>query len=404
MGGAKKGFTLVEIIVSFAILALVSAALIAGVMGIIGMQARDNQLRSDGSDVESRIANEDEADETTEGLSLPLGDYTIDSSADTYNSGIGSYTVINPGESSDPETFELDGDEHNTAEYTVERTGFYKLEVWGASGGGSGTLQQGYYYGGSGGYSVGIIELTEDEVLYLQAGGQGTGTSVGGGNGYPDGGGAGYDTYWNRVRVPGGGGGSSDIRVKDNNTLNRILVAGGGGGAGSYTEFSETSDWGGHGGGTQGVRGHGTGYITGSTEYGFGGTQQAGGRAGNANALDGKQYSTAGTFGQGGSCTSPGSVWGSANRTGGGGGGGWFGGGAGTFDGGGGGSGFVLTQNPSYIHPGYFSEYKDYYFVEGTYKLVSGDAPMPDPRNEGMNMTGMRGNGFVRITWVGPTL
>ena len=68
--------------------------------------------------------------------------------------------------------------------YTAEFSGIYKLEVWGAQGGGWNDT----YHGGYGGYSTGNVLLTEGTILYINVGGQGEtvnngGTKEGGYNG-----------------------------------------------------------------------------------------------------------------------------------------------------------------------------------------------------------------------------
>lgn len=86
--------------------------------------------------------------------------------------------------------------------------GVYKLEVWGAQGGSYGTTST----GGNGGYSIGIITLTAETVLYIYVGGQGTYNTTptsfvaGGFNG---GGKAGY-------RYGGSGGGSGFVWTGSN--------------------------------------------------------------------------------------------------------------------------------------------------------------------------------------------
>ena len=83
--------------------------------------------------------------------------------------------------------------------------GVYKLEVWGAQGGSYGTTST----GGNGGYSIGIITLTAETVLYIYVGGQGTYSTTSGSfvaGGFNGGGKAGY-------RYGGSGGGASDIRI-----------------------------------------------------------------------------------------------------------------------------------------------------------------------------------------------
>ena len=195
--------------------------------------------------------------------------------------------------------------------------GKYKLEVWGAEGGGrrlSGDYNSGL--GGLGGYSAGILTLKQETILYIYVGGYGQspgryGVAKGGWNG----GGNGHYYAWNE---PGnGGGGGTDIRL-NSSLYSRIIVAGGGGGGGE-----DTNDLYGHGGG-----------ITGTPRY-YPGTQTSAG--------------TGGGFGYGGS---------TKVGTGGGGGGGWYGGGTTSThqdnhntNGGGGGSGYVYTEESSINYP-----------------------------------------------------
>lgn len=104
--------------------------------------------------------------------------------------------------------------------YTAPATGTYKLEVWGAEGGA-------YSVGnpGKGGYSVGTINLTQGDELYIYVGGKGepspsTSSFNAYGGGYNGGGNAGYRG--------GGGGGATDIRIAGTTLYYRVIVAGGG--------------------------------------------------------------------------------------------------------------------------------------------------------------------------------
>ncbi len=79
--------------------------------------------------------------------------------------------------------------------FTIPDIGKYKLEVWGASGGGTN--------GGKGGYSVGYLDLEGGELLNVYVGGKGSSGSVGysGGIGGWNGGGNGaYYSYGRRRR------------------------------------------------------------------------------------------------------------------------------------------------------------------------------------------------------------
>jgi hypothetical protein len=98
----------------------------------------------------------------------------------------------------------------NVQTFTAPVAGNYKLEVWGAQGGGASNN------GGLGGYSAGIKSLTAGQKLYVYIGGQGettaqAGTTAAGGW---NGGGAGgtyYSSYF--LYFNGGGGGATDIRT-----------------------------------------------------------------------------------------------------------------------------------------------------------------------------------------------
>ena len=141
--------------------------------------------------------------------------------------------------------------------------GKYKLQCWGAQGG---SVSGSYTATGSrGGYSEGILTVTEATTIYVFVGGQGTdsstsltsGTANGGWNGggasvryssYSSGGTSGYS-------YPRPGGGATDMCLvtstmsyssgrtvrQSDSLLSRFIVAGGGAGA-SATYRSETSD------------------------------------------------------------------------------------------------------------------------------------------------------------------
>ena len=104
--------------------------------------------------------------------------------------------------------------------------GTFILEGWGEQCGSSGSNSNNS--GGKGGYSTGILTLTEPTIIYLYAGGEGTAGSstssikAGGWNG---GGNSGYYRS-------GAGGGASDIRIGQDSLYARVIVAGGGGGNG----------------------------------------------------------------------------------------------------------------------------------------------------------------------------
>ena len=92
----------------------------------------------------------------------------------------------------------------NVQTFTPKCDGKYKLEVWGAQGGGD--------YPGYGGYSVGTYPLTKNQSIYVYVGGQGLPSlaNSAGGNGY-NGGGQGYN---------GGGGGGGMTHISKTSTDN----------------------------------------------------------------------------------------------------------------------------------------------------------------------------------------
>ena len=116
-------------------------------------------------------------------------------------------------------------------EFNVPKSGTYKIEVWGASGGDA--YNNKYLYAnsraGRGGYSAGTVNLNENTTLYVVVGGRGqygSGYIAGGFNGGGTGGSS----------SSGSGGGATDVRLKsgvlETESLNsRIIVAGGGGGS-----------------------------------------------------------------------------------------------------------------------------------------------------------------------------
>lgn len=199
-------------------------------------------------------------------------------------------------------------------------SGIYRLEAWGASGGGE---------GGVGSYSTGKVYLDKDEILYINVGGTADGNKGGyngGGNGANGGGGA--------THIAKSSGLLSTLSA-DNGSI--LIVAGGGGGSG-------VSGNGGNAGGMNGLKGA-DGPCT--KKYGNGGTQTAGGTA-----VD-SSWASSGTFGQGGNYKVGSS---DSEASGGAGGGGYYGGASGTsgscYGGGGGGSGYIgnnlLTEKAMY--------------------------------------------------------
>ncbi|MCL1840111.1 IPT/TIG domain-containing protein, partial [Candidatus Saccharibacteria bacterium] len=266
--------------------------------------------------------------------------------------------------------------------YTATYPGKYKLEVWGAQGGGSGTN------GGRGAYATGIITLNRNDALSVVVGSRGS-IKTGTGPGYT-------------------GGGITYISLGST----RMVIGGAGGGQGG----NGWSDWGGTSTGANG--GVGTGITTVANAGngnggqcaggGGGGTQTAGGTGGTANANTISQ-GTAGTInsntGQGGNggagyygggggasgCYYPtsGSMTQSGNS-----------GGSGSLNNGGTGGGAsspTLRNATGGAGGGGGSSYADPNLESRS--GVAGSGVMPDPASTtGGTMTGRAGNGYARIT------
>ncbi len=125
------------------------------------------------------------------------------------------------------------------------KPGWYKIELWGASGNGedpnSSTLRS---RGGKGGYVSAEVYIDTGNQLRIYIGGQGSrpaGGYNGGGNGGNSGG-----------HLGGGGGGATDIRILKDGSWQKLLVAGGGGGSDDVdgTSGPENDGSGGNGGRT----------------------------------------------------------------------------------------------------------------------------------------------------------
>ena len=127
--------------------------------------------------------------------------------------------------------------------------GQYKLQCWGAQGGSNAadsTYDITAQAGGKGGYSEGIITLSQSTTFRVYVGGQGSSSAGGFNGGGSTSGSASYDSSdINGVSRMGGGGGATDIRLSDGALLSRMIVAGGGsGGAMCYkAETITTYDW-----------------------------------------------------------------------------------------------------------------------------------------------------------------
>lgn len=264
-------------------------------------------------------------------------------------------------------TFELKG---STETLKIPISGTYKIEAWGASGGGTTIMK------GRGGYSSGTIKLTTLDTLHITVGGEGTtglsGTAATGG--YNGGGDSGVSTS----NYASSGGGASDIRLNSTSLSSRILVAGGGGGGGSRNDSTATCNGGAGGGATAGI-----GTCSAASYLGGAGTPTAGGAA--ATYTDNIiTLATAGTFGNGGNGASYQN--GSATSSAGGGGGGYYGGGGGSrYGGGGGGSSYCNNSTLTTCDT-----------------LANGTDSFPTTSGNSYE-NGHTGNGYVKITLISIT-
>ena len=291
----------------------------------------------------------------------------------------------------------------NYQTFTVPESGLYRIEAWGAAGGGE--------YGGHGAYVAGSVYLNIGTKLYIYVGGKGADSSrTDSFNGGAGGSGSMRADGGNRDQMIGGaGGGASDVRLSlGDNTFayaSRIIVAAGGGGQGA------SGNAGGAGGALQGLpTSSSTASDVTNGRSGVGAAQTKGGAGGIAaaayasNGLAGK----AGTLGVGGRPVESDAIKNVAGGAGGGG-GGYYGGGAGgagaygTGGGGAGGSSFIsgyagcnsLATNGT--HTGSPVHLSALVFSNGI--MIAGDESMPNPNKTG-TVTGNAGNGQVNISYV----
>ena len=156
-------------------------------------------------------------------------DSEYETSMKEYDKKLEEYYESNPDRN-----FEYTGD---VQEYVVPKTGNYKIELWGASGGSSMTNGSFGVKGGKGAYTSGTISLEKCQKLYIYVGQKGADAIVGS-NTTTSYNGGGYGTWDNNDdEAAGAGGGATDIRLvsgswNDFESLkSRIMVAGAGGGA-----------------------------------------------------------------------------------------------------------------------------------------------------------------------------
>lgn len=182
----------------------------------------------------------------------------------------------------------------NMQSYTIPMKGIYKLEVWGAQGGGSdgngsAKNQDGYLDGGKGGYSYGYAILNKGDILYICVGGEGGSSYSRSESAYAGGGynGGGY-CYGGDGCMNAAGGGATSIasvsgtisQIGASNLSKIYLIAGGGGGA-SNGDGSLYRVNGGYGGGLVAGANHGSIVLASQTTgYAFGVGMSASGSSG----------------------------------------------------------------------------------------------------------------------------
>lgn len=250
--------------------------------------------------------------------------------------------------------------------------GIYTIEMYGGQGSGGTNIRGGY-----GGHSVGSLKVSGNTTIYIHAGVKGVDSSQKDNYEYSDYGGGFRDHRKSGLAsryTANAGGGSSDVRLRQDNVLARLIVAGGGGGwGGTYEEdYPQYTAHGGNGGGLVGGDGNGLiyGRLKRTDDYniyasdlfnGRGGTQTAPGGGGNTSELYSPSFTAENgdvvALGYGGTASqttdtySPQRVFGGGS-----GGGGWHGGGGGLYQNeygtsGGGGSGYIYTQESSADYP-----------------------------------------------------
>ncbi|MDR3304705.1 MAG: prepilin-type N-terminal cleavage/methylation domain-containing protein [Clostridiales Family XIII bacterium] len=92
----KDGFTLIEAITAFAIIAVISLVFVASFQTATVLKHRDITSRNNAVEAEREIAYH-ETPTSQAHINLKLGNYSIAGSADSYTVGGKTYTVIRKG-------------------------------------------------------------------------------------------------------------------------------------------------------------------------------------------------------------------------------------------------------------------------------------------------------------------
>ena len=271
--------------------------------------------------------------------------------------------------------------------FTAPVSGTYKLETWGAQGGNATET----YIGGLGSYSTGKIKISENQLIYINVGGQGSTSGSGDVIGGYNGGGKGSGSYCpndetQRYGTSGGGAThiskSSGLLSSLNDNKDNILIVSGGGGGAFYFERAY-----GNGASAGGIKGTDADWQNKGQNYKMqaqGGTQTSGGVSGSSNTTTVYQNSA---FGRGGARSG-----GICNDSAGGG-GGYYGGGEGSFCPAAGGSGYIgnslLAEKVMYCYNCEESS-------EESTKTISTTCNEETPTEN----CAKKGNGYARITLI----
>ncbi|MBP3920888.1 MAG: prepilin-type N-terminal cleavage/methylation domain-containing protein [Bacilli bacterium] len=400
----NKGFTLIELLAAIAILALLAVIVAPKVVKLLNdseVTLQEQQINTIINATKKYVVENsdllpEENDQTRVNISTLIENGVIDNETvidPKTKEVIDGYVTITYSKEYNQYIYEFSGSDVQVAftykpeiqSFIVSKTGYYKLEVWGAQGGSANGKVGGY-----GGYSTGVVYLNKEDALFVAVGGvggtaSGTNSTVAGGY---NGGGTAKINYSTTV-YSGSGGGATHIATKTGllsslgSSKDSILIVAGGGGGAGYFEPANFGN-GGAGGGFKGVNGNSK-----YNRYGTGGTQTAGGYF-SSSASHG-----IGSFGQGGTTGTNGS-----NAYGGAGGGGYYGGGASGSDytnGGGGGSGYIgnslLTNKEMYCYSCTESS-------EENTKTISTTNVSETPTSN----YAKEGNGYARITYIGKKL
>ena len=300
----------------------------------------------------------------------------------------------------------------SSQEFIAPQSGTYKLETWGAQGGGSLNLDKpnNDLAAGYGGYSTGEITLNAGDTLYVIVGQEGQSIAINDPietiKAYPNGGALSssgtdntYDMQYNT------GGGSTHI-ARENALIedlspntNLLIVAGAGGGVCNWWGYGDNGGNGGGitGGGTQ--RNYQNRNVT-------GGTQSSGGLGGgNTDGHNQAGEWLAGAYGKGGGkgTYSPSATGVSAS-----GGGGYYGGGASWGGSAGGGSGYLkstLSNKSMYcyncVEDDNANTYTTSTYGETTHASERDTTNCPNGYSSNpVSKCAKAGNGYARITLI----